>query len=177
MRHGIGAVIALWLGLASVTAQAAETPSCLTEDEAKSFIVALLPDLADGLAKKCEPFLPESATLRAGLQSLRDRYRPAAEQAWPQAIPVFGKIGGGHQPAVDPKLLPMVSAMIVDGLAHDVKPEQCVQYDGIFKALAPLPPGNIADLFVAILELSGKGGKSFAICPATGAVAPPAARP
>jgi hypothetical protein len=172
--------VALWLGLASATAQAAEAQSCLTESEAKSFIVALLPDVTEGLSRKCESVLPESAMLRAGLPSMRDRYRAAADQAWPEAVTVFSKMGGKEkqQPNVDPKLLrPMMSAMIVDGITADIKPEQCTHFDHLFTALAPLPPGNIADMFVAVLQLSGKGDKSFAICPAAAPATSATARP
>ena len=53
MRKTIGVTVALWLGLAGTAAQATEAHQCLTEDEARSLIVAVLPDLVVGLSTKC----------------------------------------------------------------------------------------------------------------------------
>jgi len=173
MRKSIIITAAATIAMLTNTAQAAAS-ACLTPTEANALITAVFPDIIDGIATKCAPTLPPNATMRAGLAPLMARYRPAAEAAWPQAIGAFGKLAGEDMKGMSPQVIrPMLGPMMAEMIGKDIKPAQCPQIDRIIGGLAPLPPQNLADIFVAVLELDGKDGKKadLAICPTDGTAA------
>ena len=55
MNKMAGAAIALWMGMAATTAQAAaaEAKPCLTETEAQALITAVLPDVFQQVGRVC----------------------------------------------------------------------------------------------------------------------------
>jgi hypothetical protein len=180
MKMLTGAAIALWMGMAATTAQAAEAQPCLTEAEAQSLITAVLPDVFQQVGRSCSAVLPENATLRGGLSPLVARYQAPADLAWPQAMAAFGKIGGKDMVGIDPKLLrPMMGPMIAGVIAQDIKPRDCATIDRAIGLMSPLPPANTAGLIVLLASVAGgkdKKDSPFAICPAA-AAAPATARP
>lgn len=182
MKMVTGAAIALWMGMAATTAQAAaEAQPCLTEAEAQSLITAVLPDVFQQLGRTCSTVLPETATLRGGLPPLVARYQAPADLAWPQAMAAFGKIGGKDMAGIDPKLLrPMMGPMIGGAIAQDIKPRDCPTIDRALNLMSPLPPANTAGLIVLLASVAGgkdKKDSPFSICPATAAAASATARP
>ncbi len=163
-----GAAAAIGLMASSAQAAAADARSCLTRAEATNLAVAMLPDLLDAISKKCATALPEAATLRAGLPPLLERYRPAADAAWPKALLVIGKAAGDTLQGIDPKLIrPMIGPMLGDMFGSSIKPADCPQIDRVVTDLAPLPPANIADLAITLVEIGQKSGKKseLVICP------------
>lgn len=181
MKKLTGAAIALWMGMAATTAQAAtEAQPCLTEVEAQSLITAVLPDVFQQVGRACSNVLPENATLRGGLPPLVARYQAPADLAWPQAVAAFGKIGGKDMAGIDPRLLrPMMRPMIAGAIAQDIKPRDCSTIDRAIGLMSPLPPANTAGLIVLIASVAGgkdKKDSPFSICPAA-AAAPATARP
>jgi len=177
MRRTMVAAGALWMGLAAMSANAADKDVCFSDTEATSLIVAILPDLVDGLARKCGPSLPENATLRGGLMPLMARYRGESDAAWPRASGALAKLGGKDLAGVSPDLMrPLLGSILTAKIAEDMKPQDCVPTDRLIKALSPLPASNVATMFVSILQLSGGKDKSpVNICPAPGAVSAAAA--
>jgi hypothetical protein len=181
MKKLTSAAIALWMGMAATTAQAAtEAQPCLTEAEAQSLITAVLPDVFQQVGRTCSSVLPENATLRGGLPPLVARYQAPADLAWPQALAAFGKIGGKDMAGIDPRLLrPMMGPMIAGAIAQDIKPRDCPTIDRAIGLMSPLPPANTAGLIVLIASVAGgkdKKDSPFSICPVA-AAAPAAARP
>lgn len=172
MRTSMIAVVAATIGLMSNTAQAATASMpCLTEAEATALFTATMPDVIDGIAKKCATALPGTAVLRSGLAPLLDRYRPAAEAAWPQASTAFTKLAGKDLEGIDPKLVrPMIGPMVAELVGQELKPVQCPLYNRVIGGLSPLPLPNIADVVIAMFELKASTGTKspLAICPATG---------
>ena len=183
MKKLTGAAIALWMGMAATTAQAAaDAKPCLTENEAQSLITAVLPDVFQQVGRTCSSVLPENATLRGGLPPLVARYQAPADLAWPQAMAAFGKIGGKDMEGIDPKLLrPMMGPMIAGAIAQDIKPSDCPTIDRAVSLMAPLPPANTAGLIVLFAAAAGgkdKRDSPLTICPAAAVAATPAsARP
>ena len=177
MRKLTGTAIALWMGMAATTAQAAaEAKPCLTALEAQALITAIMPDVFQQVGRTCSSVLPESATLRGGLPPLVARYQAPADLAWPQALAALGKIGGKDVEGVDPRLLrPMMGPMMATAIAEDIKPADCPTIDRAVQLLAPLPPANTAGLVVLFAELAkDKKDSPFNICPSA---AVPATRP
>lgn len=161
---------AAWLALAALmgsgAAQAAATEPCLTTAEVETLGVALLPDLLEGVASSCAAALPPGATLRAGLPPLLARYRAAAFSATDGAARALGKAMQKELKGAPPAAaLPLVRAVIAAELTKSLKPVDCPKYDRAIGLLAPLPPGNIAGLFVMAMELGTNDRKApFPIC-------------
>jgi len=169
MKKMTGTAIALWMGMAATTAQAAKAPPCLTQDEAKAMFTAILPDMLEGIGKSCSAALPENATLRGGLPVLVAAYRTPAEAAWPDAMKVFGKMSGVEMKDIDPKLIrPMMGPVLAASISEDIKPADCPTIDRALYLLAPLPPTNVSELIVLLAQAGMKGEKSapFSICKA-----------
>ncbi|MBN8814779.1 MAG: hypothetical protein J0J06_04950 [Sphingomonas sp.] len=167
MKPTMGAAIALWMGMAATTAQAATPAKCVTRDEATTLFAAILPDMLEGIGKSCTGSLPEKATLRAGLPPLLATYRAPADVAWPQAMAVFGKLAGASLKGVDPKLMrPLMGQIMASAIAEDIKPADCPSIDRVVALLAPLPPGNTSELVVLLAEIGMKNEKNppFAVC-------------
>lgn len=169
MKKVTSAAIALWMGMAATTAQAAtgDAKPCLTEGEAQSLITAVLPDIFQQVGRTCSGALAENATLRGGLPPLLARYQGPADNAWPQALAAFAKIGGKEVAGLDPRLLrPMVGPMIGTMIADDIKPRDCPTIDRAVELMAPLPPANTAGLIVLMAETASKDKKDspLSIC-------------
>lgn len=179
MRKMTGAAIALWMGMAATTAQAAADKPCLTPNEAQAMITAIMPDVFQQIGRKCSSVLPEAATLRGGLPPLVARYQAPADLAWPQALVALGKIGGKDVAGVDPRLLrPMMGPMMASAIADGIKPADCPAIDRAVELLSPLPPANTAGLVVLFAQLAkDKKDSPFNICPAATSATPAAARP
>ncbi|QDZ07539.1 hypothetical protein FPZ24_08610 [Sphingomonas panacisoli] len=176
MNKTMRATIALWMGMAATTAQAAETKPCLTDAEAQSVFLALAPDTIRAVATKCTPSLPETATLRSGLAAFVAPYDAAATAAWATALPVIGKMAGPDMKGMDPAALkPMMGPMVGAMASEKLKPADCLTIERAVSLVAPLPPANVAGLAALAAASGTKGGKGpFAICPAATAAMPPA---
>jgi hypothetical protein len=171
MSKMTSAAIALWMGMAATTAQAAtaDDKPCLTPGEAQALITAVMPDVFQQIGRTCSSALPENATLRGGLPPLMARYRAPADLAWPQALAALGKLGGKDVEGVDPRLLrPMMGPMMASAIVENIKPSDCPTIDRAVQLLSPLPPANTAGLVVLFAEL-GKDKKDspINICPST----------
>ncbi|MEO5494352.1 MAG: hypothetical protein ABIR08_10045 [Sphingomonas sp.] len=176
MRKMFGATIALWLGMAATTAQAAtDAKPCLTEAEAQGVFLALAPDAIRAVSQKCASSLPETATLRIGLTAFATPYDAAAVTAWPAAGPALAKMAGPDMTGIDPVAMkPMIGAMIGAMAADQVKPKDCATIDHAAGLLAPLPPANVAGLILLAASSGSKPGKEpFTICPTAPATATP----
>ena len=174
MKKLTGAAIALWMGMAATTAQAAaeEAKPCLTETEAQALITAVLPDVLQQVGRTCSNVLPESAILRGGLPPFVARYQAPADLAWPQALNALTKIGGKDIAGVDPRLLrPMMGPMLATTIANDIKPRDCPTINRAVELMAPLPPANTAGLVVLLASAASKDKKDspLTICPSTSA--------
>ena len=174
MKKIMGAGVALWAGMAATVAQAADAKPCLTEAEAQSVFLVLAPDTIRAVATKCAPSLTETATLRNGLAAFVAPYDAAAATAWPQALPVVGKLAGPDMKGLDPAALkPMIGPMVGAMASEKLKPSDCTTIERAVSLVAPLPPANVAGLAALAAASETKGGKGpFSICPAVAAIAP-----
>ncbi|HYC94466.1 MAG TPA: hypothetical protein VEB39_02080 [Sphingomicrobium sp.] len=164
------ALLAVSLSMAT-SATAAAQSKCVTEAESAAIMAAMMPDLIDGLRKKCSAHLPTNAYLSQRSTELVARYRVLADQRWPTAKLAFGRMTG--EPGIADKLpdeffRPMLGAMVGDALVKDVKPHECEGANRIVESLAPLPPENVAVLIAAIMTLADREGRdsAFPICKA-----------
>lgn len=170
MNKLTGAAIALWMGMAATTAQAAaeEAKPCLTEPEAQALITAVLPDVFQQIGRTCSAVLPENAILRGGLPPFVARYQAPADLAWPQALSAVTKMGGKDVAGVDPRLLrPMMGPAIATAIADGIKPRDCPTINHAIELMSPLPPANTTGLIVLLASAVSKDKKDspLTICP------------
>jgi hypothetical protein len=74
---------------------------------------------------------------------------------------------------LEPEVMkPLLKTMIAPMIANEIKPRDCAAIDHIMTQLAPLPPGNLVELVITVLELesaskASKGKRDgLPICPA-----------
>ena len=186
---GIPAAIALWAGIGATVAQAAETaavPVCVTHQEASGVILALAPEAIKAVGTACAQVLPPTALVRQTSGPYIARFQVEADRAWPQAKAGIGKLaaagdksGSGKETSAlvtamldSDQLRPLLVAMIAPALTKAIKPKDCPMIDHMLTALEPLPPANLAEVIVSVLELDSadklaKGKPNdVPICPA-----------
>lgn len=169
MRALVGALMAASLGSAAM-AQSAKP--CLQPSEAEDLISFVLPALMDGMARKCRPMLPGGAILGSQGGALAERYRPAAEAAWPGAKAAFLKLSGD-------KMINMLSDQLLRGIIAEAssaaivggfKAKDCATADRFVSVLEPLPPANMSSLVVLLMEIGSESAKEspMKLCKAAG---------
>ena len=163
----VGAAAMLWLGAAATSAQGA-TSACLQPQQAESLVVALIPDTLAAVAARCASALPPTATLRAGLVPIADRYRAAREAALPDAaVSAAALMGDDGEGLASSTVVDLFGQIAAREIVKEIKPRDCARVDRIVALLAPLPPGNIAGLAVEMMSAApGRKVNGLAICPA-----------
>ena len=159
MRKGVSApaAILLWAGLCATGSQAvAETQQCLTRDEASSVVLVVLPEAFKAFGTACAQALPPTALLRQTSGPFIEKYQAEADTAWPMAKAGIAKMAGGDKtsPFLDSDLMrPMLSAMLAPAITKKLKTRDCPAIDHILTQFTPLPPRNLTEVIVSILEL------------------------
>ncbi|GAA0334961.1 hypothetical protein GCM10009087_51620 [Sphingomonas oligophenolica] len=186
-RIGLHGAIALWMGIAATSAQAAEVAAapCVTHAEASSLVIVAAPELIKAAGTACAQVLPQTALIRQTTGPYIGGFQAEAERAWPMAKAGINKIiaatdKGGAAPEThklvaamldSDQIRPMLFAMIAPAVAKSIKPGDCAAIDHMMTQLAPLPPANLAEIIVTILELDSASktakGKpdNLPICP------------
>lgn len=176
--------IALLLGAGAASAQSLSATislPCVTQPDAEALVSAVAPELITEMGRICANSLPSGALLRQTSGPLIDRYRAASDLAWPQGRGAITRIVG---PEIGSMLgsdlaRPLLATLIAPVLTKTIEPADCPALDRILTLAQPLPPRNMAGLFVSILQLVDakrikKGGKATlpicAIDPKTGLV-------
>jgi hypothetical protein len=164
---------ATMLSALPMTAIAAETP-CLTATEARGLIQVALPDVITAVESRCKTTLPSGSFLARSGAEMATRYRTSAGTNWPVAklafLKLVGPSGEVFKSMPDDASKALISAGIAAEMGKGIKPEQCSYIDRAMAALAPLPPENMADLTIVILELGNANGAKtkspLTLCPA-----------
>lgn len=177
MRKGVSApaAILLWAGLCATGGQAvAQTPQCLTREEASGVVLVMLPEAFRAVGTACAQALPPTALLRQASGPFIEKYQAEADTAWPLAKSGIAKIAGGDKasPFLDSDLMrPMLSAILAPLIAKKIKPADCSTIDHIVTQFTPLPPRNLTEVIVSILEIvqaddekAGKKKTDIPIC-------------
>jgi hypothetical protein len=174
-RKTMSAALALFAITGSAGAQTAERGKpCLTREEASAIMFVLAPEAIRAAGTACAQTLPATALLRQTAGPFLDSFQAESDRAWPIAKSGLAKLSsGGDLAGLDSELMkPLLSTLIVPMIAKEIKPQDCGKIDHIVNQLAPLPPQNLVELIVSVLEMTGdsrasKGKKNdFPICPA-----------
>jgi hypothetical protein len=165
------ALAALALGLVATTAQAQQR-ACITQDEGEALFQVMLPDVIREMGRVCVA-LPAGSFLRQPSATFMTRIQAGVGPATPAAQGGIRKLLGpqGAALADSPFAIPTARAIFVPMAAQEIKPADCPGLDRIVSNLAPLPPRNLAAVFVALAQLSQndeKRGPRLPICPMGG---------
>jgi hypothetical protein len=143
---------------------------CLTEAQVEDLTLFALPPLLDAMASKCAPFLPADAYLLNGGRNLSRQLVTESAGRWAGASAALSTIA-------EDKFPKELSETTARGLVHDLAasqmlgkagPEECARINRLGDLLSPLPPRNLAGIFVSLAELmkDDKGKSPALICPA-----------
>ena len=163
-------VMAMIATASAANAQASST--CLTHDEARALFAYAIPQAIEGVAKVCKPSLPATAFLPSQSAAMVARLRGAGTANWASAKTAFLKMGGKDAAKTlatmpDSALEPFVAAAFSSVATQDIKPTDCGKIDRFVAALAPLPPGNAAELITSLIALVGGKDENMQLCPET----------
>lgn len=158
----------LALTMTATTVQAQPRP-CITEAEGEALFQVMLPDVIREMGRVCTA-LPANSFLRQPSATFLARVQAGVAPATPAAQGGIRKLLGpqGAALADSPFAISTARAIFVPLAAQQIKPADCPGLDKIVTNLAPLPPRNLAAVFVALAQLSQndeKRGPRLPICP------------
>jgi hypothetical protein len=153
--------------VALLTASSAEAQArCITTPEAEAMTLVALPDIIQQTGIICATRLSPSSLVRRTASEFLDRYRAAADRAWPSARAAIVKLS---DPMIDSLLQsefarPLLTAALAPLLVGRINPTDCGTIDRFVTQLAPLPPQNTAGVIVTTLRyFKGEKAKGKAI--------------
>lgn len=165
------AAAALWLGLAATTATAAQqaAATCINDMEGEALFQVMLPDVIREMGRVCAA-LPPRSFLRQPPAAFMARVDAGVAPAMPAAQGGIRKLLGSQAGALAQSqfAIPMARAVFIPLVGQEIKPADCPGLDRIVSNLAPLPPRNLAAVFVAMAQISQndeKRGPRLPICP------------
>ena len=141
--------------VALLTASQAEAQSrCITTPEAEAMTLVALPDIIQQTGIICATRLPSTSLVRRTDSDFLERYRIAADRAWPNARAAIVKLS---DPMIDSLLQsefarPLLTAALAPVLVGRINPADCATIDRFVTQLAPLPPANTAGVIVTTLR-------------------------
>lgn len=166
-------LIAVLPGIADAAA-----PPCLTPREFGAVTRFALPAAITGANQRCAATLPADAFLPREGAALAARYAQAAAASWPDARAALLRIAGDGDHGLgatlrstpDPSLQEMVRGTVAGFVAGRLPIERCPAVDTILHLLAPLPPGDTAQLIATVVGLAAASRARklgpIAVCPA-----------
>ena len=143
------------LALATLAQPAmAQAQTCLTEPEAESIALVVMPDVLRQTGVVCANRLAAASPLRQQNGALVDRYDREAERAWPAAKAAILKMS---VPQADLLLgsdfaRPIVATLVAPLVVGRIALADCPMIDRLVTLLAPLPPRNTAGVLVTLLQ-------------------------
>lgn len=143
-------------GAANATQAVTLQLPCVTAPEAEALITSVLPETVEALGKACAGVLPPGALLRQPPSGLIARYRAEADAAWPGAQGAVTRlVGTDASPLLSGSLArPLIASLLAPAITRAVRADECPAYDRIIALAQPLPPRNLAGLFVAAWQIA-----------------------
>lgn len=167
----IGAASAIAL-VFSGTAQAVPAKSCLTANEIHGLVAFALPDVVDGMVKKCSATLRPDGYFNSQGSQLAERLAVGKDAAWPMASQAFRKFGDdfkGKPSATlsDRTLRAVIENEVVEKMLGDLPVKACGDIEAIVQTLDPLPAENMIQFVSAVFGVAGRGGNKLNACSPT----------
>lgn len=170
MKKALSTFVAGVALCATVSAQAAETPSCLNSREVNGLVAYFLPKVLDQVTKSCSATLPADSYVRARMPRLLAQLEDAREAAWPMAKSAFFKFSGSGDAKEmaglsDKALRPLVDEVMETKLSIPITPSTCGDVNDILDALAPLSAEQTVHLAATILDITARKDRKMPTCP------------
>ncbi|WP_395394893.1 hypothetical protein WBP07_06120 [Novosphingobium sp. BL-8A] len=169
MRKIISAVAASFALCATTSAQAADTASCITQQELDGIVAYFLPRALNEVAQKCNAALPADSYVRTSMPSLVTQLENRKLAAWPMAKSAFLKMGQSEDKEIaglsDAVLRPLIDEAVSTRLSIPIKPSTCGDVNDIIEALSPLSPEQIVHLASTVITVATRDGKTILPCP------------
>ncbi|MBX3593920.1 hypothetical protein [Sphingomonas sp.] len=159
----------LFAAPALLSAPAAAQPACITGPEAESLFQVMLPDTIREMGRVCAG-LPPQSFLRRPDPGFLARIDAGVAPALPGARAGIRKLlgPGGEAIAESQFAVGAVRAIFAPAIAQRIRPADCPGIDRAVANLAPLPPRNLAAVFVALAQIAQtdeKRGPRLPLCP------------
>lgn len=164
-RIALGLMLAACPSLAVAQSQS-QAAACVPQAQAAALVTFALPTLVTQIAARCQAELPPNSYLVANAGALADRYRPAADAAWPEArraiSGLFSHFLGQAMPGdMNSDMVRLLAEPALGALlAKQIKTEDCVVADAAVATVAPLSGqalGRLAALAAAVADRKGSG--------------------
>lgn len=166
MRAAVTA-LALMATTGEAMAAAKDLP-CLTKREASAIFLSIMPAAVEQVTGACARTLPADAYLVRSGAALIARYEGPAKAARPEAITAFKKALGGDLPIEADEFDLFAKSMMTDLAVDKISARDCVTVSETAELIDPLPPANLAALFVKVYKLGIEDKKGeeppFLIC-------------
>lgn len=169
MRATMGLAAALSLLSASATAQTSD-PSCFSEREFEDLLIIMTPAALKLMADQCRSVLPSGAVIGNPNSAFAKSIEVASDEAWPRAMPSIHRVMKSQGETPDPGDATMTREVFVAGIVPLLgkiitKPASCVPFDRMLKLAEPLPPRNLAGIFVQLARIMPSGKNIKVLCP------------
>ncbi len=169
MRKTISAVAASFALCVTTSAQAADTASCITQQEMDGIITYFLPRVLNQVEQKCSAVLPGDSYVRTSVPSLVTQFESRKQAAWPLAKSAFLKLGKSDGKEIagmsDDVLRPLIDEMVSTRLSIPIKPSTCGDVNDLIEALSPLSPEQTVHLASTVMTVASRDGKTILPCP------------
>jgi hypothetical protein len=175
---------ALLLAPIGNAALGAETkPACMKPEDAAALSLAVVPPMIDAVAAKCSSALPATAFLNSGAKGMSQRFRVAVPDRGAVMARAMETFTGQAMPpeASGEAMVGFIEAIAVGKISENLDVKDCLSYNTMIEAMAPLPPENIASFVVAAIRIginhAPANDKKMPFCRPAVAVAVPAPPP
>lgn len=166
------------LAMCSLPGAALAQAGCLSNEEARTLTLAMLPTLIETIQDRCRTLLPPDAAFNERGLDLVARYQPAADNARSEAGGIAMRIVSSNGEDDDAAelgeevVLGFFEVAAAGALAGSMGDSSCRLANDIFVELEPLPAENFAGLIVLLMEIGmrdeGPGeGAPFRLCGTT----------
>lgn len=167
MRSSLFRAAAVLSLLATGTAQAAQTPQCMTRAEMHGMVGYFLPSVLDTTIKTCANQVSSGAFLKMRAPALVSELNQKRDQSWPMARKAFGKFAGSAQEMEklpDDLMKPIIDETIASQLGSKITPSNCQDIERVMAPMAPLPGTNVVDLVTEIFMVALRKDKKLPTC-------------
>lgn len=142
------------LGMAALLASPAPAQRpCVTGPEAEALALVAMPQVIRETGRVCAGRLPAGSLMRRGDGAFAAKYDAAADQAWPRARAVVGKLALGLADTLleSDFARPLLVSLVAPQLVGRIDVADCGTIDRLVAQLEPLPPHNVASMVVTSL--------------------------
>jgi len=156
--------------LSTSSAAQPSNPSCFSEREFSDVLLILAPAALKIMSEQCAPTLRSGQVLGNPQSLVAKNIDAASRAAWPRAFSSIIRVMKSQGELPKPEEASMTREAFNAGVAPILgkiitKADSCPVVDKVLKLSEPLPPENLAGMFVQILRIVPSGKELEVLCP------------